>query len=111
MITTQPNLMKQSLYQRHELELPACCPVSGNPQAGSRIEISYLADSTFLEVYSLHTYIKSYQGGRGEIRDMEGMIQTIANDCAKTLGVSVRVKALVNLQLGDKTTIICKAKP
>jgi NADPH-dependent 7-cyano-7-deazaguanine reductase QueF len=93
----------------HELDLPACCPVSGNPQPGSAIRISYKPDTCFLEVYALRKYIDSYRGGRGDVRDMEGMIQQIALDCAAAVGVPVTVVASIVLQRGDKMRIVVRA--
>lgn len=112
-INTQPNTLPNvQLFERHILPLPSCCPVSGNPQSGSQIIVSYNPKSSFLEVYSLKKYIDSYIGGHESgIRDMEGMIQQIAMDCAETVGVYVRVEAKVKLQLGDELHLVAKARP
>lgn len=97
-VNTQPDT---ALLQWHYLPLPACCPVSGNPQADSFLMLCYTPKACFLEVYSLRKFIDSFVGGREGIRDMEGMIQVIASDCAKALGVVVLVGAWINLQRGD----------
>ena len=108
MLLTQPNTSDVKLWQQHTLPLPSCCPVSGNPQVGSTITISYLPDTLFLEVYSLRTYIDKFRGGYDGVRDMEGMVQKIANECAKTIGVKVKVDAKIKLQREDSMRIIAK---
>jgi NADPH-dependent 7-cyano-7-deazaguanine reductase QueF len=109
MLFTQPNTRPGvAIWQSHTLALPSCCPVSGNPQPGSTITLSYSACDTFLEVYSLRKYIESYIGGREAIRDMEGMVQAIATDCAAMLGVTVLAYADIVLQRGDRMVIICR---
>lgn len=110
MLQTQPNLHPEAkVLERHELPVPRCCPVSGNPQPGSKIIISYRPGEYFLEVYSLRKYIDQYIGGHENVRDMEGMIQQIALDCAKLLGVFVRVDAHLVLQGVDSMRLIAKA--
>lgn len=64
-----------------------------------------------LEVYSLKKYVDEYIGGRGAIRDMEGMIQQIAQDCANAIGAYVRVDAQIILQRGDTMRVVAKAFP
>lgn len=112
-ILTQSNaLTKTHLFERHVIPLPSCCPVSGNPQPGSKITISYHPKDKFLEVYSLKKYIDEYIGGHDSgIRDMEGMIQQIALDCATAIGGYVRVDANIKLQFGDEMQLVAKAKP
>lgn len=85
----------------HRLPLDRCCPVSGNPQPGSEVRISYRAGATVLEVYALTAYLKGFVGGSPEgTRTLEGMIQQIAADAAEVLGVRVGVRADVLLQQG-----------
>lgn len=108
MLLTQPNTRTVKLFQQHTLPLPSCCPVSGNPQVGSTITISYVPDTKFLEVYSLSTYISKFVGGYENVRDMEGMIQVIAHECATTIGVRVKVDAKIKLQREDSMRIIAK---
>jgi NADPH-dependent 7-cyano-7-deazaguanine reductase QueF len=112
MLQTQPNLHPDvSVLERHELPLPQCCPVSGNPQPGSKVVISYRPSKVFLEVYSLRKHIDLFIGGYEQVRDMEGMIQQIAADCAKVLGVFVRVDAYLVLEHDDLMHLVAKARP
>jgi NADPH-dependent 7-cyano-7-deazaguanine reductase QueF len=112
MLQTQPNLHPGvSAFEQHELPLPQCCPISGNPQPGSKVIISYRPRKLFLEVYSLRKYIDLFIGGHEQVRDMEGMIQQIARDCANTLGAFVRVDAHLVLQRGDLMRLVAKAHP
>jgi NADPH-dependent 7-cyano-7-deazaguanine reductase QueF len=102
MILTQVNQHPSiPLMQWHVLDIPSACPVSGNPQAGSFLMLAYTPKACFLEVYSLRKYLESYVGGREGIRDMEGMIQAIAQDCANAIGVNVLAGAYINLQRWD----------
>lgn len=79
---------------------PSCCPVSRNPQSGS-VTVRFRPHGQVLEVYSMENYLKSFVGGHasGE-RNMEGMIEKIACDCAAALGVRVRVRADMVLDTG-----------
>lgn len=114
MIDTMPNLHRAAIRSCHRFDLPRMCPVSGNPQPGSTIDVWYTAAARFLEVQSLGAYIESYIGGRGPIRDMEQTIQQIAQDCAAAVKVAVVVVA--HLKIDDRSAIrdyrvIVKAKP
>jgi NADPH-dependent 7-cyano-7-deazaguanine reductase QueF len=95
--------------ETNTLPLPKCCPMSGNPQPGSSIEISYNPDGKALEVQSLHDYIQSYIGGRGDIRSMEEMIQQITQDCANALGVMVHAVARLKINPSQEMTLECAA--
>lgn len=97
--------------ERHSFDLPQCCPVSKNPQPGSVLKIRYRPNAVILEVQSIHDYIRSYIGGRLTVRNMEGMIQGIAQDCADALGVRVRVKAKLIIQPTQIMELKCKAWP
>lgn len=88
-----------------------CCPVTGNPLHGSKVGIFYDPANVMLEVISLHAYIESYRGGRGEVRSMEGMIQAIAQDCADCVGQRVRVIAELLLAPEQQMTVECNGKP
>jgi len=107
-LLTQPNVEKG--WQMHYVALPPCCPVSGNPQPGSYLLLTYMPQGVALEVYSLRAYIHSYIGGRPPIRDMEGMIHAIADDCAATISTPVVVGAFILLQRGDMMTVVYRAK-
>jgi NADPH-dependent 7-cyano-7-deazaguanine reductase QueF len=102
-LATMPNEEPETrTVMRHTLPLPSCCPVSGNPQPGSEIRISYEPAGSVLEVYHLDSYLRSYVGGHPDgTRNMEAMVQHVARDCAAILGVRVRVYARVLLQHGS----------
>jgi hypothetical protein len=108
MLNTMPNHYPAvATQQEHELQLPSCCPVSKNPRSGSFIRIHYRPAAKHLEVYSLKELIDSFVGGQKcphsgavVIRDMEGMIQSIAQQCADAVGVEVHVNA--HLILNDE---------
>jgi NADPH-dependent 7-cyano-7-deazaguanine reductase QueF len=91
------------------LDLPSACPVSRNPQPGSRITIRYRPRSLVLEVAALREYIDSYVGGRGEVRSMEAMIQQIAVDCAVSVGVAVTVVAELLIAPEQRMRVECEA--
>lgn len=112
-LRTQPNLdLDIHTYERHMLPLPSCCPVSANPQSGSEIIVSYIPKGSFLEVYSLSAYINSFVGGHPDgVRDMEGMIQKIAHDCAEAIQVEVKVRAKIRLHDDTEMFLMVKAKP
>lgn len=71
--------------------------------------LCYTPKECFLEVYSLRKFIDSFVGGREGIRDMEGMIQSIAAECSRITGVSVIVGAWINLQRGDGLRLFAAA--
>jgi NADPH-dependent 7-cyano-7-deazaguanine reductase QueF len=95
----------------HRLEICACCPVSGNPLDGSALLIQYKPGAKILEVAALRSYIDSYQGGRGSVRSMEGMIQQIAQDCAQILEVNVTIVAELLIAPVQQMTVKCYAYP
>jgi NADPH-dependent 7-cyano-7-deazaguanine reductase QueF len=103
LLKTLPNSTTGNMRETHILPIPPCCPVSKNPRPGSTITISYRPSGCSLEIASLYAYIHAFRGGlyddHGQlvIRDMEGMIQRIADDCASLLGVDVEV--IADLQL------------
>lgn len=111
MLLTQPCLSPVETFEWHILPLPSMCPISGNPQPGSTLFVLYKPVSYFLEVYSLRADVNAYIGGRGAIRDMEGTIQTIAQDCANAAYVYVVVGAVIRLQRGDTMALLCSASP
>lgn len=109
MIRTMPN--EQPLVPtavEHVLDIPACCPVSGNPRPGSRLTIRYCPSRTTLEVYSLKQYLAGYVGGKGDIRAMEAMVQQIVVDCRDALGVEVEVIADLVLEPEQVMRVTCR---
>lgn len=93
------NSTNGTMLEQHILDIPVCCPVSKNPRSGSTITISYYPNGQSLEVASLIALIHSFKGGLYDdagqliVRDMEGMIQRIAEECARVLAVSIVVEA------------------
>lgn len=111
-LKAQPNEMRcGETVISHRVDLPQCCPISGNPQPNSWIEIEYVPEDSMLEVASLSEYIDSYVGGRSGVRSMEGMIQSICRDCADCIGTSVCVKATLGLEPVQFMTVRCRAIP
>jgi NADPH-dependent 7-cyano-7-deazaguanine reductase QueF len=102
-IGTQPRSHGAPVHVCHSFDLPRMCPVSGNPQPGSRLEIWYTPDQSFLEIETLGQYIESFIGGqqigRAFVRDMEQTIQAIAQACC--LAVGVRVVCVARLRIAD----------
>lgn len=99
----------------HTLALPdGCCPVSKNPVQGSVITIVYKPRHVVLDVLSIPAYLRSYRGGLKDehgkiiVRDMEGMVDRIAEDCCTALGVPVRVYA--NLLLNPKQSMMVRVR-
>jgi len=95
-----------------DIALPQCCPISHNPQPGSCLVIQYRAKHHYLELYSLNAYLRRFIGGFKDaqgaiiIRDMETMIQCIAQDCADMVAVPVRVEARLKLVPIDMTLLV-----
>lgn len=99
MIGVQPNLRAERTRVCHSFSLPAMCPVSQNPFPGSVLEVHYTPDACYLEIETLGAYIAEYVGGRGGVRDMEQVIQSVAADCAASVGV--RVVCVARLKIAD----------
>lgn len=111
-LMTQPNTQRGiQTWEWHILPFSGMCPFSGNPQAGSQLAILYCPERTFLEVYALNAYVQDYKDGRGDVRDMEGMIQSVAQDCANALDTGVTVGAFIRLHDGSAMTVMCQAMP
>ena len=102
---------RRTTKETHVLSIPPCCPVTLNPHAGSEIEISYIPHEFHLEVASLRAYVDNYQGGRGDVRSMEGMIQQITQDCADAVQTRVNTRAVLNLYPNQKMILECLANP
>lgn len=105
-----------STTESHTVALPPCCPISGNPQAGSTLRITYRPTVRVLEVYSLVQLVGRFKGGwKGTERypaerNMEGMIRMLAQMAADALGTPVSVRADLVLDAGAMT-IRAKAEP
>jgi NADPH-dependent 7-cyano-7-deazaguanine reductase QueF len=113
--THQRETFTAKLTEWHILPLPSCCPVSKNPQPGSYLMIAYQPQNSFLEVYSLHRFIQKFVGGYNDgqhhIREMETMIDTIAQTCADTLETPVVIGAYIILQHNDQMVVVSSASP
>ena len=78
------------------------CPISGEPQPGSTITISYNAGALLLETKALRQYLASFAGENPYgVRDLEQAAQVIAQACADLLGIRVDVSALYHLNIGE----------
>ena len=101
----------------HIMELPPCCPVSKNPRSGSMLTICYRPREKVLEVGALYAYIHQYKGGLRDvtgaiiIRDMEGMVSRIAQDCSQVLGVPVSVSAYLVIAPKQHMYLLVRKKP
>ena len=80
----------------HVLHLPELCPASRNPAPGSTLTLRYAAGERLLELFSLDTYIDAFVG-HPVVRDMELVVQTVAQDAANAAGVEVTARADVRL--------------
>src|SRR5260221_3490350 len=107
---TRSHVVGSRMMESHVLDIPPCCPVSHNPLLGSTITICYKPQMHVLDVLPLPAYIRSFVGGLRnaageiEVRDMEQMIQRIADDCCQAVGVPVRVYARLLLRPDRKST-------
>jgi hypothetical protein len=94
------------LLHSHVVQLPACCPRSGNPLAGSTLCLTYYSSGWCLEVYSLRALLKRFVGGwKGTDaypaeRNMEGMIALLGQMSADALNEPVRFTANLILDVG-----------
>lgn len=97
---------KATLSVEHVLELPVCCPVSGNPKTGSKLSLYYPPDKWVIEVYSLKALVSRFVGGFESTeyypseRNMEGMCQLIAQMCADAIDTGVEFRADLVLDAG-----------
>jgi NADPH-dependent 7-cyano-7-deazaguanine reductase QueF len=83
------------------------CPMSGEPQEGSTITISYDAGALLLETKALRRYLKTFVGENPHgVRDLEEAAQQIALDCAAALGVAVTVTADYLLVAGAMRVVV-----
>ncbi|HQT65950.1 MAG TPA: hypothetical protein PLO16_15735 [Acidocella sp.] len=77
----------------HIVDVPPCCPRSGNPLAGSKLWVSYRPRGVVFPVEALADMVAEYVGGHGAVREMEGMVQHIASRVSEIVGVRVRCRA------------------
>ena len=77
----------------HAVDVPPCCPKSGNPLPGSKIRVSYRPRGIVFPVEALADMVAEYVGGHKDVREMEGMIQHIASRVSEIVGVRVRCRA------------------
>ncbi len=91
---------------QHRVPLPECCPISHNPLAGSALTLTYRPRQWVLEVYGLRTLVGRFRGGFPGVgpyppeRNMEGMIQLLAQMSADAVGVPVHARADLVLDTG-----------
>lgn len=117
MIETIANTTAGTAREQHTLEIPPCCPVSKNPRPGSTITISYVPCGHSLEIASLYAYIHSFVGGLCDeagtliVRDMEGMLLAIAQQCAQALRQEVTVEAELQLLPRQIMRLTVEAQP
>ena len=117
LITLPNNTSGQRLFMQHAVEVPPCCPVSRNPRPGSTLTICYRAQEQVLEVASLYAYIHQFVGGLRDasgqivVRDMEGMLLRVAQDCAQAIGVPVRVYANLWIAPKQRVSTIARGYP
>lgn len=91
----------------HILELPELCPKTQNPRPGSTLRLRYQAGARLLELFSLDEYVRAFVG-HPVVRDMEFFVQTVAQDAADALGLSVVATADVTynrLSQGQRITV------
>lgn len=117
-LQTLPNNTSGSrFFLSHEVTIPVCCPVSRNPRPGSTLTVIYRAKEQVLEVASLYAYLHQFVGGLRdrdgelEVRDMEGMLQCVAHDCAQVLHVPVRLHAQLQIVPRQQVLAIFRGYP
>ena len=100
----------------NRIPLPPMCPISGNPQEGSTLELSYRPNGWCLEVYSLAQVAARFAGGwRGTDRypaerNMEGAVRLLVQMASHALGVRVRGRADLVLDAG-RMLLTVRAQP
>lgn len=84
----------------HGVEIPPCCPVSGNPLSGSKLTVCYRPKGVVFPVENLQDFVAEYVGGHPHrnIRNMEEMVKDLAVRVADEVGVPVRVFADLLIQ-------------
>lgn len=115
-LATITNNTTGNTIQSHTLALPQCCPKSRNPFPGSTITITYKPVGKSLEVARLYAYLDQFKGGLRDdegdllVRDMEGMIERIAQDCVEVLHVPVIVSAHLHLKPTQEMDVTVEAE-
>jgi hypothetical protein len=79
----------------HVVDIPPCCPITGNPLRGSTLRVSYRANDRAFPIEDLEDMIREYVGGHKirSIQGMEEMIQNLAVRACVATGVKVRARA------------------
>jgi 7-cyano-7-deazaguanine reductase len=98
----------------HEFEIHTLCPVTKNPRPGSTLTIAYTPKESVLDVIGLDAYLRRFKGGfreEGEIvvREMEHLVQRVAEDCARWVGVPVTVTVDALLTPKQRERIVSRA--
>lgn len=103
------------IFVSHSVPLPQCCPVSGNPLPGSVLKVFYFPNKTVFPVENLASFISEYVNGHAlrDVRNMEEMIQDLAERVCEEVGVNVRATADLLIQPpygGDQQTMRVSAR-
>lgn len=105
-LRTMPHPEGMGAFVRVTVALPSCCPVSGNPQTGSTLTLSYRPQGSVIETYSLQSVVEQFRRGfpgvgpyRAE-RNMEGMVYLLCQMASDAAGVRVRARASLVLDTG-----------
>jgi 7-cyano-7-deazaguanine reductase len=117
LMTLPNNTSGQRLFMQHAVDIPPCCPVSRNPRPGSTLTVVYRAKEQVLEVASLYAYLHQFVGGlrasdgQFVVRDMEGMLLRVAQDCAQAVNVPVRIYARWHVAPRQQVKVIARGYP
>lgn len=89
------------------VEIPSsCCPITKNPKGGT-ISLTYSPEQRVIEVYSLRELARRFVGGFDATdhypaeRNMEGMVELMAQMVADAVGVDVSFSASIVLDCGQ----------
>ena len=93
------------IKQTHKIPVQGMCPVSGEPQVGSFVKISYTTQSLALDVLTTRAFVNSFYNST-ETRDLEAVCVQVAKDAQEALGFPVKVTGVFLLKDGQslKTT-------
>lgn len=86
----------------HVVPFSGLCPISKNPLPDSSVSVRYAPQKWIIEVYSLRWYMDAFKGGRTMpdgtyIRDMEHVLQRLAEDAAAVVLVPVMVSGSLKI--------------